>query len=83
VGFAILVLLSPRTDLFCVSVEFLQDGLYCEWAYFIDFESQKFETWKGNADEGGSGELIDTVSFDELREEGKDGWLVKIEEFRH
>ncbi|CAA7257358.1 unnamed protein product [Cyclocybe aegerita] len=26
-------------------VDFLKDGLFCEWAYFIDFKNQKLETW--------------------------------------
>ena len=43
------------------SIDFLKDGLFCEWAYFMDFENQKFETWA-------SGKLVDTITFEGLRE---------------
>jgi hypothetical protein len=33
-------------------VDFLDDGLFCEWAYFIDFEIKKLEVWKGGPDAG-------------------------------
>jgi hypothetical protein len=43
-------------------VDFLKDKLFCEWAYFIDFEKQTLETWTDNA-------MIAEVSFEAL---GKD-----------
>jgi len=45
------------------SVKFLEDGLFCEWAYFIDFENQKLETWK-------AGEMIDVASFSKVVQDG-------------
>ncbi|CAA7257357.1 unnamed protein product [Cyclocybe aegerita] len=27
------------------SIDFLEDGIFCEWAYFIDFENQTLEIW--------------------------------------
>jgi hypothetical protein len=41
-------------------VEFLSDVLMCEWAYFIDFDKQTLETWKG--------EKIGDATFAELEE---------------
>jgi hypothetical protein len=41
-------------------VEFLDDVLFCEWAYFIDFDKQILETWKG--------QKIGEATFEELRE---------------
>lgn len=41
-------------------MEFLSDDLMCEWAYFIDFDKQTLETWKG--------EKIGEATFAELRE---------------
>lgn len=55
-------------------VEFLNDGLFCEWAYFIDFEKQTLETFA-------SGELLDVITFDKLREVGED-YMTELEE-RH
>jgi hypothetical protein len=40
---------------------FLQDGLFCEWAYFIDFEERELEVWA-------SGALLETLKFEELGE---------------
>lgn len=47
-------------------MDFLADGLFCEWAYFIDFENKKLEVWKGM----GYG-LAEEISFEELRKEGE------------
>ena len=47
------------------TVEFLEDGLFCEWAYFIDFEERKLETWKSGS------KMIGEVTFDGLKSEGK------------
>ncbi|KDR84333.1 hypothetical protein GALMADRAFT_237119 [Galerina marginata CBS 339.88] len=41
------------------STDFLEDGLFCEWAYFIDFENKKLETWK-------NGELLGELPFEKL-----------------
>jgi hypothetical protein len=41
-------------------VEFLDNVLFCEWAYFIDFDKQTLETWKG--------QKIGVATFEELRE---------------
>jgi hypothetical protein len=41
-------------------VEFLDNVLFCEWAYFIDFDKQTLETWKG--------QKIGEATFEELRE---------------
>ncbi|CAA7262424.1 unnamed protein product [Cyclocybe aegerita] len=49
------------------SIDFLKDSLFCEWAYFIDFENQIFETW-------GSGKKLDEVTFRVLVEKGQDYW---------
>ncbi len=40
-------------------VDFLEDSLFCEWAYFIDFENRKLETWKPP-------QMLDEVSFEDL-----------------
>jgi hypothetical protein len=45
------------------AVDFLKDGLFCEWAYFIDFENQKLETWK-------AGEMIAVATFEGLASKG-------------
>ena len=50
---------------FCATVKFLQDGLFCEWAYFIDFENHKLETWK-------DGKKFDEISFEDLAKVGKE-----------
>lgn len=47
------------------SIDFLDNGLFCEWAYFVDFEHQRMEVWK-------SGEFLTELSFDELVAEGED-----------
>ncbi|TYJ53878.1 hypothetical protein B9479_005500 [Cryptococcus floricola] len=41
------------------STSFIMDGLFCEWAYFIDFHHEKLELW--------GGELLREISFDTLR----------------
>ncbi|KAH7410807.1 hypothetical protein BKA64DRAFT_661851 [Cadophora sp. MPI-SDFR-AT-0126] len=57
------------------SVDFLQDGLFCEWAYFIDFENEKLEAWKGESRES---KPIGEVTFEELKGEGKE-YMERIE----
>lgn len=42
-----------------MQVNFLNDRLFCEWAYFIDFENRKLETYQ-------SGVLVNTKSFKNL-----------------
>jgi len=37
--------------------------LFCEWAYFVDFEKRTLASYQ-------STELIDTVSFDDLKDLG-------------
>ena len=54
-------------------MDFLSDGLFCEWAYFIDFENNKLEVWKG----WGYG-LAEEISFEELRREGE-GFMSRME----
>lgn len=45
------------------TVDFLKDGLFREWAYFLDFENQTLEIWKPERREAkmvakaGSGEV--------------------------
>ncbi|TVY56120.1 hypothetical protein LSUE1_G008810 [Lachnellula suecica] len=48
------------------SIEFLEDGLFCEWTYFIDFEAQTLETWK-------EAKRYDVRSFTELDSGYMDG----------
>ncbi|CAA7262423.1 unnamed protein product [Cyclocybe aegerita] len=48
-------------------VDFLKDSLFCEWAYFIDFENQIFETWS-------FGKKLDEVTFRVLVEKGQGYW---------
>ena len=55
-------------------MDFLADYLFCEWAYFIDFENKKLEVWKGF----GYG-LVEEISFEGLRREGE-GFMERIEE---
>ncbi|RKF59819.1 hypothetical protein OnM2_056055 [Erysiphe neolycopersici] len=45
------------------AVHFHQDTLFCEWAYFIDFEKRTLESYQAL-------DLLDTVSFDDLKEVG-------------
>lgn len=28
-------------------IRFIKDSLFCEWAYFYDFDKHQFEVWKG------------------------------------
>ncbi|KAJ3507441.1 hypothetical protein NLJ89_g6303 [Agrocybe chaxingu] len=49
------------------SIDFIEDTLFCEWAYFIDFENRKFETWA-------YGEKLDEVAFQVLVEKGQEYW---------
>lgn len=68
------------------TVDFLNDGLFCEWAYFIDFEEKKLEVWKGEHNR--SCGLVEEISFEELKREGggfmnrmeKVGWKEEDEE---
>lgn len=57
-------------------IDFLEDGLFCEWAYFIDFEERKLETWKGESGDGSK--MIGEVTFDGLKSEGK-AYMEKME----
>ncbi|WVQ78083.1 hypothetical protein IAT38_000164 [Cryptococcus sp. DSM 104549] len=41
---------------------FVYDGLYCEWAYFIDFWNEKLEIWSGGA-------VWTTLRFQRLRDD--------------
>ncbi|TAQ87015.1 hypothetical protein B7494_g4645 [Chlorociboria aeruginascens] len=52
------------------SIDFLEDTLFCEWAYCIDFEKQTLETYA-------SGILLHTITFEKLRENpvGYMDWL--------
>ena len=59
-----------------LAVDFLEDGLFCEWAYFIDFEERKLETWKGESGDGSK--TIGEVTFDGLKSEGK-AYMEKME----
>ncbi|PMD35594.1 hypothetical protein L207DRAFT_570096 [Hyaloscypha variabilis F] len=52
-------------------VDFLKDGLFCEWAYFIDFEIQKLEIWK-------AGEMIDVATFSKVTQDG-DSYMAELE----
>ncbi|TYJ53385.1 hypothetical protein B9479_005985 [Cryptococcus floricola] len=45
------------------SISFLMDGIFCEWAYFIDFHHEKLEVW--------GGVLLREISFDTLRADPK------------
>ncbi|KDR82082.1 hypothetical protein GALMADRAFT_221968 [Galerina marginata CBS 339.88] len=49
------------------SVDLLDD---CDWAYFVDFENKKLETWCG-------GEAVDVATFEKLVKEG-DGYMDKL-----
>lgn len=46
------------------SISFLRDGIFCEWAYFIDFQNQKLEVWS-------TGRILAQLTFDEIIAEGK------------
>ncbi|KAF8901878.1 hypothetical protein CPB84DRAFT_1824505 [Gymnopilus junonius] len=54
------------------SRDFLANGLFCEWAYFIDFENRKLETWART-------ERLDEMTFDELVKDGVEGFLARLE----
>jgi hypothetical protein len=45
-------------------VTFHEDTLFCEWAYFIDFEKKTLECYQQK-------DLIDTVSFYDLKNLGE------------
>ncbi|TAQ87032.1 hypothetical protein B7494_g4649 [Chlorociboria aeruginascens] len=47
----------------CEEIEFLKDGLFCEWAYFIDFENQKLEVWN-------AAKMFDEITFEKLGDLG-------------
>jgi len=49
---------------------FLEDGLFCEWAYFVDFEEGELETWS-------SGQKVDVVKFEDLKDDYMTNALVK------
>ncbi|KAI9709320.1 MAG: hypothetical protein M1820_003440 [Bogoriella megaspora] len=46
--------------------DFAKDALFCEWAYYIDFEERTLEVWKGFTDSGEI-ELRHNLPFNELR----------------
>ncbi|KAF4635452.1 hypothetical protein G7Y89_g2648 [Cudoniella acicularis] len=54
------------------SIDFLKDGLFCEWAYFIDFENKTLETFK-------NGKAIEQVSFEKLGEAGGEEYMTLLE----
>ena len=47
------------------SISFLWDGIFCEWAYFIDFQNQRLEVWS-------FGHFLTQLTFDEIIAEGKE-----------
>ncbi|CAA7262420.1 unnamed protein product [Cyclocybe aegerita] len=49
------------------SIDFLKNSFSCQWAYFIDFEYQIFETWAFGA-------KLDEVSFQLLVQRGQRYW---------
>lgn len=51
---------GKETSLIRPTVDFLKDGLFCEWAYFIGFENKKLETW-------GASEMVAVADFEQLR----------------
>lgn len=51
---------TVKTD----SIDFLLRGLFCEWAYFVDFENQRMEVWA-------SGIFLSELTFDEIISEGR------------
>lgn len=57
------------------AVDFLKDGLFCEFAYFIDFETQKLGTWK-------AGEMIDVATFSKVTQDG-DSYMAELENRTH
>ncbi|KAE8453220.1 hypothetical protein EG329_011287 [Mollisiaceae sp. DMI_Dod_QoI] len=54
------------------SVKFLEDRLFCEWAYFVNFEERTFETW-------GHGTFLEEISFEGLSESDAFKWLDKMQ----
>ena len=44
------------------NTSFLEDGLFCEWAYFIDLEAQELEIWA-------YGDLFEVMKFEEFSEQ--------------
>lgn len=59
-------------DKYC-TVEFLDDELFCEWAYFTDFEKQTLETWH-------EGELWGKIGFSELGSGHMDELIMRYQE---
>lgn len=53
-------------------MDFQTDGLFCEWSYFIDFETEKLETYANGT------RLIGSISFKDLRVEGA-SYMQKME----
>lgn len=49
------------------STDFAKDSLFCEWAYFVDFEQNVLETWRGFQTEPTKGN-----PFGEERRKGED-----------
>lgn len=39
--------------------DFIQDTLFCEWAYYIDFEEEELEVWINAS-------LVGTAKFEDL-----------------
>ncbi|KAJ3506975.1 hypothetical protein NLJ89_g6562 [Agrocybe chaxingu] len=62
-GAALPAIQSGNLEHLVESVDFLKDGIFCEWAYFIDFENQILETWT-------CGQHVADVSFQDLTEYG-------------
>ncbi|KDR70121.1 hypothetical protein GALMADRAFT_254952 [Galerina marginata CBS 339.88] len=54
------------------NISFLEEGMFCEWSYFIDFEGRKLETWEDT-------QKVDVVSFETLVKVGK-GYMDHLEE---
>lgn len=45
-----------------MAVQFLDDSLFCEWAYFIDFGNRTLEVWR-------AGQKIDEITFGKLAQQ--------------
>ncbi|KUJ21516.1 uncharacterized protein LY89DRAFT_376614 [Mollisia scopiformis] len=55
------------------NVKFLKDGLFCEWAYFVDFEKKTIEIWA-------HGQFLEKISLEGVNEEGLEQCLERMEE---
>ena len=52
-------------------MKFAEDSLFCEWAYFMDFEYEIFEVWKGmGPGDAGGVRLRKMVTFHDLKVRG-------------